>query len=45
MAFLYEDDLALRGESEVDLIVILRHFIKVKRKDLKVNPEKSKMMV
>ena len=43
---LYVNDLALCGESEEDLRVMVRRFTEVcRRRELKVNAGKSKMMV
>ena len=43
---LYADDLVLCVESKEDLRVIVRRFFKVcRRRDLKVNAGKSKVMV
>ena len=46
LGFLYADDLVLCGESEEDLKVMVGRFVEVyKRRALKVNAEKSKVMV
>ena len=44
--FLYANDLVLCGESEEDLKVTVGRFVQVcRRRDLKVNANKSKVMV
>ena len=43
---LYEDDLVLCGESDEDLRTMVGRFVQVyRRKDLKVNADKNKVMV
>ena len=42
---LYTDDLGLCGESEEDLRVMVGCFVEVCRRGLKINTDKSKVMV